>query len=134
MSAASHGEIQSLAQFWKDTPDADREARRWLNGPRVTQEDLQRGGGVIERVTAKQWFDTRAAVTRGAAANGLPHGSRGKPTAPRNVMWCGKYKGRLMADVREDDPNYFAWACREMGGFRAAVAKAGLLEDEEDAA
>ncbi len=47
-----------------------------------------------------------------------------------HVMAFGKYRGRLMADVQDQDPSYFAWCVRDIGGFAAKARTAGLLEDE----
>jgi hypothetical protein len=47
-------------------------------------------------------------------------------------MPFGKHKGRLAADVMEDDPGYWRWACENVAGFEARARKAGLLDDDED--
>ena len=49
-------------------------------------------------------------------------------------MGFGKYRTSLMADVREDDPGYWRWCLNEIPPFRERARKAGLLDDEEDAA
>jgi uncharacterized protein (DUF3820 family) len=48
-------------------------------------------------------------------------------------MGFGKYRDRLMVDVREDDPGYWAWCVSEIPPFEARARKAGLLDDEDAA-
>lgn len=125
---SSHGEIQSLAQFWKDVPVADTEAREWLNGPRVTFDDLLRGSARIVRCTAAQWWS--AAKQQGEPQAQPARGGRGGPLL---FNWGNKHRGKLAVDVREEDPGYWRWSLT-LDWWRAKVETAGLLDEDDEAA
>lgn len=92
----------------------------WLQGPRVTAEDLKHGRGCIERLARAEFPGTAGSpVTRSNTA--------AQPSL--HVMPFGKHKGRSMAVVQDEDPSYWRWAIAEVSGFAAKAKKAGLLDD-----
>lgn len=93
----------------------------WRKGPIITSDDLRNGTGAIERVTSEEWFETAGSATA------RPAGPRKDWQPPKGkTMGFGKYKDRLMVDVREDDSRYWQWCLDEIPSFRA---KAGDLAD-----
>ncbi len=100
----------------------------WLKGPRISFENVNRGTGPMERVTADEWFGRTGKTTGNPAAGQSPKVAQ--PPTVAHVMRFGKYKGRLMADVQDEDPGYWSWAIRECNGFAAQAKKAGLTDDE----
>ncbi len=93
----------------------------WLQGPRITFENVSRGTGPVERIPAGEVFNgSRPAQSTTAA----------QPPPALHVMPFGKHKGRPMAIVQDEDPSYWSWAIRECNGFEAKARKAGLLDDE----
>lgn len=104
----------SLALFLHDAGNADTKKRLWLQGSRITKDNLQQGTGAIQRCTAVEWFKKKGA----AVQHKSPSVNRTGPT-----MGFGKYRDRLMADVSKDDPGYFAWCIETVKGFEARWAK-----------
>lgn len=99
----------------------------WRKGPTITMDDLINGTGLVERVTSEEWLKTSAG-TAGAAHAGARPVPRKEWTPPKGkTMGFGKYKDRLMADIREEDPRYFRWCVENVGGFKE---KAGELADD----
>lgn len=91
----------------------------WMNGPGISKEDLQNGSSVVQRVTAEEWW-------KGASDHSGQRTQRyGKPAArppvKPGVIAFGKYRGRLIVDVMEEDPGYIEWAIRDVDGFAAKV-------------
>lgn len=97
-----------------DAKEADHTERRWLEGKRITREDLKRGSERIERCSAEEWWQQRQPATASAPAP--------------NTMWFGKYKGKPMIDVMQEDPGYWAWCLREVKSFEAKARKANLAD------
>ncbi len=100
----------------------------WLQGPRITFDDVNRGSARVERITADEWFGRIGKNIGNPAAGQSPKVAQ--PPTVAHVMRFGKYKGRLMADVQDEDPGYWSWAIRECNGFAAQARKAGLMDDE----
>lgn len=99
----------------------------WLQGPRISFDDVKHGRGSIQHVTADEWFGRPAGSRQ---LDGCPPSQSPKVAQPPlHVMPFGKHKGRPMAVVQDEDPGYWSWAIREVQGFAAKARKAGL-EDE----
>jgi len=96
----------------------------WRDGAAISLDNLLQGTGPIERITSQEWF--RSGGQQAAAASQSckewkpPQGTK---------MGFGKYREKLMADVREDDPRYFRWCCDEIHGFKEKAKKAGLMDE-----
>lgn len=108
-------ELRYLADRGKPKSDA------WKHGPKLTMEDLKNGRGV-ERITEKE--------LRGGKTN-MPEQSRIKPRDGFTFAF-GKYRGRLVVDVLEENPGYVMWAKREVQGFAEKLEAAGIDVEEED--
>lgn len=140
-----------LTAAWSSIDEAHAAKWAWFAGPRITQEDLLQGSAKVERVSAQEvarWFrggdsggGRNVQAWNGARSGATPTGptlrSSGataqRPKArPPLLMGFGKYKDKLMVEVREDDPRYWAWATTEMQWFRKRAEAAGLLDDDED--
>lgn len=133
--------MSTLADHWATLDDqiAADEAKRnaWREGSRITSEDLKRGNSTVVRISAVEAMGHDggggySSGTRSTAGGGRAvTGSSNRPSTKGGVVMAfGKYRGRLMADVQDEDPSYFAWATREVPGFAAKARAAGLLEDE----
>lgn len=136
--------MADLSTYWTifDADEAKALAKRnaCLQGPRITAEDLKRGSSTVVRISAAE------AMGQGGTGGASGHSASARPTAGGGravtgssnrpstkggaVMTFGKYRGGLMADVQDEDPSYFAWCVRDIGGFAAKARAAGLLEDE----
>lgn len=115
----------STAQFLNDRAKAQLNGP-WRHGSCITADNLKRGTGSIEHVTAEEWL--RAAGI-GKKIGNLSAGDSPKGAAqPRvsSVMHFGKHKGKPMATVRDEDPSYWSWLLRDVEGFEAKAKKAGL--------
>lgn len=138
------GEEQSLAQFWKDAPNADRQDRAWLQGPNISKDDCLKGSTRVQKVSAKEWWSglpreyNGPPVTMRGAGNTV--GARPEPTriavktVPSStkpaICHLRKHKGVPWAIVQDEDPGYFNWAVQNVSGVEAAVRNAGLLEKD----
>jgi hypothetical protein len=103
----------------------------WKRGPRITLDDMISRTG-FESVD----LHTEARRTGGGNAHGgvqqnnkVFQSSKTKQNEPLR-MWFGKFRGQLVVDVMEQNPGYITWAKREVQGFAAKLAAAGLDDDE----
>ncbi len=101
----------------------------WLQGPRISFDDVNHGSGRIERVTADEWFGRIGKNIGNPAAGQSPKVAQ--PPTVVHVMRFGKYRDRPMSEVQSMDPGYWAWLIREVDGFEAKARKAGLLDDAD---
>lgn len=114
----------------------------WFQGPRITWENLIEGNGPIQFIAPADLFFSAQAQPAPSQANTQAHRSAirsakpaspgpAKPARPASyvTMWFGKHKGKPLAVVREEDPGYWRWACREVGGFEKKAREAGLIDD-----
>lgn len=103
-----------LATFWTTTPNADRpyENAPWMKGAKITWEEIWQGLGSVEHCTLQQLLSGKTEKVQG------------------ETFRFGKYKGRLLADVAEEDPGYLRWACEEIPAVRSMATKLGLLDDD----
>jgi hypothetical protein len=102
----------------------------WKRGPRISLDDMISRTG-FERV------DLHAEARGGGSPSGARQDSKavqsGKPkqsTKEPLRMWFGKHRGELVVDVMESDPGWIAWAKRDVTGFAAKLAAAGLDDDD----
>lgn len=93
----------------------------WKRGPKITLDDM------ITANRAKGLERMRPGELHGKTKNGEPAQSRGRLT-----FSFGKYRGRLVADILEENPGYVQWAVREVDGFRAKVEAAGIEIEGDD--
>lgn len=85
----------------------------WRKGPCITFENLVDGKGAVQHISVDEFFG-RVKTPE-------------KPSKPAGqVMTFGKHKGKLLIEVKEEDPNYWSWALENVGFFAAVVKKAGL--------
>ncbi len=104
-----------------DKPTAVGVTGAWMKGPAISAADLKYGRGSIEHIVGLQ------------ATEGAPQrGSANPPAKAGATMWFGRHKGRLLVDLREEEPGYWSWALRECNGFEAKVRKLGLLDQRGD--
>lgn len=106
-----------------DRPTAVGVTGAWMKGPAISAADLKGSRGGIEHISSATFFgakETAPSPQRGSAA----------PPAAGATMWFGKHKGRLLVDLREEEPGYWKWACAEVSGFEAKVRKLGLLDED----
>ena len=147
----SHAEEDSLSQYWKDLPNQDAQERRWLEGARISLQNIVRGGPrnsreadqlTIERPSAADWW--KGASQRGAVGhadsapsnpartgrNGSDSPRRGGQSSGPLRMTFGKYKAErpLAVDIRERDPGYWNWCYENIDWWRKKVDAAGLNE------
>lgn len=109
----------STAQFLNDRAKAQLNGP-WRQGPRITAENLKRGTGPIERVTAEEWF---RALGGGKPPAGQPKGA----AQPRgDLMGFGKHATLTLTQVRDTQPGYWSWALENVKSFRQRAEKAGL--------
>jgi hypothetical protein len=92
----------------------------WLQGPKITAEHVKRGTGTIQHITADEFFGRtgKAGAMAGGQMAAAPQGA--------HVMMFGKHRGKNFTDVKQSDPSYWSWCCREVAGFAAKAKKAGL--------
>ncbi len=113
----------STAQFLNDRAKAQLNGP-WRQGPRITADNLKRGTGAIEHITAAEAFPKTGNRTGNVVASATPKGAAQQRVTP--VMHFGKHKGKEMSEVRDSDPGYWGWLIREVDGFEAKAKKAGL--------
>lgn len=96
----------------------------WVNGPKITAENLKKGTGCVELMDRPEWVKfpngAKSPVSGGAA----------KPAQNAAIMPFGKYKGRLLVDILEENPGYLRWAAENIDGFEAKLTKVGINLDE----
>ena len=99
----------------------------WLKGPRITMENLKKGTGSIELMARPDWIKgpNSAGPAKSEAGGGMA-----KPAQNPAVFSFGKYKGRLFADILEENSGYLRWCRDEIEGFEAKLRKAGINPDE----
>ena len=88
-------------------------SEEWKTGTRITKENLDKGTGPIEHITAAQVFG-------GSSKPGPTIREPLTVAAPIKspVIWFGKHKGKTVAQLKKEDPGYYDWACREIKGFK----------------
>lgn len=91
-----------------------KSSRKWMEGPKITLEQLKYALPPFERITHEE-----------AMCGGEFVKERGPPIEKKNpaVLMFGKYKGKTYQWVRKNDMNYFEWACREVKGFTTKAKK-----------
>lgn len=117
--------MSETSRFFDDWEKRDKEGR-WLAGPKITKDDLKTGSDEVELMTAEQWWQSAR-----SAKSPQTVGLTSKPISTLSkvkIMTFGKHRGKLMADVKEEDPGYWHWCLREISGFKE---KAGDLVDED---
>ena len=90
---------ETIKPWERVSPEKDTGA--WKKGPRITKECMNEGVLPMQRISA-------------AEAMGLVPD---KTDANRGKVWFGKHKGKTFEELREADPGYYEWACREVDGF-----------------
>lgn len=95
----------------------------WKKGPRISAEDVRRGTGNIEHISADEFFG------RSGKPGTVATGQVAAQPQVTHVMMFGKHRGKTFETVRNSDPGYWSWCCREVSGFSAKAKKAGLLDD-----
>ena len=99
---------------------------KWDSIGRITQENCVNGTGPIEKLP-------KDALHRKNGGDAKPAGRGGerKRGGSPSVISFGKHSGKLIVDVREEDPGYIAWCIREdVQGMREKCAKLGITEDD----
>ena len=82
----------------------------WKKGPGISRENLIKGTGPVEHISHEEAMMT----TR---SSGKPK----KESGPNALMGFGKYSGRTIGWVEENDPRYFDWVCENVKGFEDRV-------------
>lgn len=135
----SHGEALSLAAFWKDAPNADRQGREWLEGPRIALNDLLHGSARIERVSAAGWWSGFQRVVgpaagdpagRGGSVAGTGQAGTGvRQSAPQRTIQVprdqsvirGRATGKTGVSGRPPKPLIFPFGNRHKGRLAIEV-------------
>lgn len=116
----------SAGQFLNDRAKAQLNGA-WRQGPRITVENVKNGTGAIEHITADEFFGRTGKATGQTGGQQSPKGAAQQRHSA--IFHFGKHRGKLMSDVRDADPGYWSWCCREVAGFEAKAKKAGLLDE-----
>lgn len=96
----------------------------WLRGPKITKENLKNGTGCVELMDRPEW------VKFPNGAKSSVSGAAAKPAQNAAAMTFGKYRGRLLVDILEENPGYLKWAKSEINGFAKKLEQAGIEIDE----
>lgn len=99
-----------LARAASDWARADKVKRKWLEGGRITKENMDSGTGAMERCSPKEWFSSAK------KREGVP-GVKDWSSPQGKKMGFGKYKDKLVDEVYHTDRHYFRWCVENVNGF-----------------
>ncbi len=121
--------MTDFSLYMEDLAKKPSASGAWLRGPKITFDNLNHGTGPIEHISATE------AMEAGGGPGPKPEyrGWNPKPalnitqkTHGEPVITFGKFKGKPMKWVRDNEPNYWEWALENVGFFAAQVEKANL--------
>jgi hypothetical protein len=82
----------------------------WRKGPSISFNDLKNGTGNVEHITSAKFFNTSD-----------PEESRGEA-----LITFGKFKGKPLSWVKENERNYWDWCRGNLDWFDKKVSKLGM--------
>lgn len=100
-------------------PVSDEWLKNW-KGSKITLDDIVNGRGFIVKMRPGE-LHGKPGVPQPAA----------KPQSA-HVFAFGKFKGRSILEVFEENPGYVRWAMKEVNGFAAKAKAAGVMDGEEE--
>ena len=100
----------------------------WMQGPRISWDDLVEGSGQIQHLAPAELF--KEGRSPEPAAQPKQSSAPPKAATPKvALMMFGKHKGRPMSEVQEMDPGYWRWLLENVSGFEKKARAAGLLDE-----
>lgn len=129
--------------YLRDVSKKPSPSGEWLrNGHSISKDDLKYARNGVERISASEAMEMgggrgpsaeyRGWTPKFEGANGgkeatIKKGQTvGAAKTEGSAITFGKYKGKPMKWVRDNDPSYWEWCAENINWFAAAVKKAGL--------
>lgn len=75
-------------------------SQNWRKGPKITLKDMKNGTGFVQKISH-------------AEALGLKESAK----SDEIVFDFGKYRGRLVSEIKQQDPSYYAWVMENVPRF-----------------
>lgn len=123
--------MTDLALYMSDVAKKPSPTGQWLNGPKISAEDLKRGRNGVEKISQdeamapgggpapKPEYRSWSPIEKKSPAK--PAGGKGEP-----LMGFGKHRDKAMKWVRDNEPGYWEWCLENIDWFAGKVEKAGL--------